>query len=285
VVAPAKKAAPAKAPIKKAAPAKKAAPVKKAVPAKAPAKPVAKPAPAKVPAKKVAAPAKAPVKPVAKPTPVPVKKAAAPVKAAAKPVPAPVKVAAPVKPVEKYVPPAKPVPKVPSPPVKPVRKAAEPIKDVKVPKISAKGSVPYQPGYVSMEKRKDIEKSTDTLIRYTDAELAEFKEVVLKKLEETKIQVAYYKDQMRHSGAMGGDFDDAKYMTMEDGTVSMERELFASSVSQKIGFIQKLEFALMRIENKTYGICRLTGMKIPKERLLVHPAATTTVAGKESESK
>jgi RNA polymerase-binding transcription factor DksA len=305
--APVKKATPAKASVKKVtAPAKKAAPVKKAAPAKAPAKPVAKSAPAKAsikkaapakpvaksvptkaPVKKAAAPAKAPAKPVAKPTAAPAKKAAASAKAPVKVVakPAPVKPAAPVKPVEKYVPPAKPVPKIPTPPVKPVRKAAEPIKDIKVPKISAKGSVPYQPGYVSMEKRKEVERSTDTLIRYTDAELAEFKEVVLKKLEETKIQVAYYKEQMRHSGAMGGDFDDAKYMTMEDGTVSMERELFASSVSQKIGFIQKLEFALMRIENKTYGICRLTGMKIPKERLLVHPAATTTVAGKESESK
>ena len=167
----------------------------------------------------------------------------------------------------------------------PVRKAAEPIKEVKVPKITAKGSVPYQPGYVSMEKRKDVEKSTDTLIRYTDTELAEFKEVVLKKLDELKNQVAYYKDQMRHTGAFGGDIDDARYMTMEDGTVSMERELLASKVSQNIGVIQKLEYALMRIENKTYGICRITGTKIPKERLMSVPHTTTTVSAKENESK
>lgn len=244
---------------KKIAP-KKAAPVKKAV------------------AAKKAAPAKA----VAKAAPV---KKAAPAKGTVKTATAPTKANEPVKPVEKYVPPVKAAPKVPTAPVKPVRKTEEPIKEIKVPKITAKGSVPYQPGYVPMEKRKEVEKSTETLIRYTDAELLEFKEVVLKKLEELKNQVAYYKDQMRHTGAFGGDIDDARYMTMEDGTVSMERELLASKVSQNIGVIQKLEFALMRIENKTYGICRVTGMKIPKERLLSVPHTTTTVEGKGSEKK
>jgi len=271
----AKKAAPAKA-VAKAAPVKKVAPAKTATKA-APAKAVAKAAPVK----KVA-PAKTATK--AAPTKVAPTKAT-PAKGTVKAATAPTKANEPVKPVEKYVPPVKAAPKVPTAPVKPVRKTEEPIKEIKVPKITAKGSVPYQPGYVPMEKRKEVEKSTETLIRYTDAELLEFKEVVLKKLEELKNQVAYYKDQMRHTGAFGGDIDDARYMTMEDGTVSMERELLASKVSQNIGVIQKLEFALMRIENKTYGICRVTGMKIPKERLLSVPHTTTTVEGKGSEKK
>jgi RNA polymerase-binding transcription factor DksA len=252
-----KKPAPKKAtPAKKAAPAKKAVPAKKVVPAK-------KAAPVKkvVPAKKVAAPAKK----------------AAPVKAAPAPVKKPV---APVKPVEKYVPPAKPAPVIPTPPVKPVRKAAEPIKDVKVPKISAKSSVPYQPGYVPMEKRKEVERSTDTLVKYSDAELAEFKDLITKKLEAAKKELVYLQGLITRKDEMGGDNDDARYMTMEDGSVSMEREQLGQMASRQITFIDHLEKALMRIENKTYGICRVTGLLIDKARLRAVPHATLSLEAK-----
>ena len=237
-----------------------------------------------VPAKKAAAPAKkaTSVKPVAKPIAAPAKKgtpAKAPAKAATKPT-APVKVVAPVKPVVKYVPPAKPVPKIPTPPVKPVRKTAEPLKDIKVPKINAKSSVPYQPGYVPMEKRKEVEKSTETLVKYSDTDLAEFKDLITRKLESAKADLAYHKSQMMHTGEFGGDFDDARYMTMEDGSVSMEREQLAQRASVLISFIDKLEKALMRIENKTYGICRVTGLLIDKDRLRIVPHATLSVEAK-----
>jgi RNA polymerase-binding transcription factor DksA len=214
-----------------------------------------------VPAKKVAAPAKK----------------AAPVKAAPAPVKKPV---APVKPVEKYVPPAKPAPVIPTPPVKPVRKAAEPIKDVKVPKISAKSSVPYQPGYVPMEKRKEVERSTDTLVKYSDAELAEFKDLITKKLEAAKKELVYLQGLITRKDEMGGDNDDARYMTMEDGSVSMEREQLGQMASRQITFIDHLEKALMRIENKTYGICRVTGLLIDKARLRAVPHATLSLEAK-----
>jgi RNA polymerase-binding transcription factor DksA len=233
-------------------PAKKAAPVKKAVPAK-------KVAPVKaVPAKK-AAPAKAPAKPVSK---------------------APVKPVVAAKPVEKYVPPAKPVPVIPTPPVKPVRKAAEPIKDIKVPKINAKSSVPYQPGYVPMEKRKEVERSTETLVKYSDAELAEFKDLISKKLEAAKKELVYLQGLITRKDEMGGDNDDARYMTMEDGSVSMEREQMGQMASRQITFIDHLEKALMRIENKTYGICRVTGRLIDKARLRAVPHATLSLEAK-----
>ena len=291
--APAKKAAPKKAaPVKKAVPAKKAAPKKaapkKAVPAKkvapkkaAPAKKVAptKAAPVKKVVPKKAAPVKKPVPvkaPLKKATPIkaPIKKAV-PVKAPAKPIVKPV-----AKPVEKYVPPAKPVPKIPTPPVKPVRKVAEPIKDIKVPKIGAKSSVPYQPGYVPMERRKEVERSTETLVKYSDAELKEFKDLISKKLDAAKKELVYLQGIITRKDELGGDNDDARYMTMEDGSVSMEREQLGQMASRQITFIDHLEKALMRIENKTYGICRVTGRLIDKARLRAVPHATLSLEAK-----
>ena len=284
---PAKKAAPTKkaVPAKKAAPAKKAVPVKKASPAKKPV-PVKKAAPAKkvVPAKK-AAPVKAPIK-KATPIKAPIKKAApakkvvVPVKKAVPVKAAPTKPVVVAKPVEKYVPPAKPVPKIPTPPVKPVRKALEPIKDVKVPKINSKSSVPYQPGYVPMEKRKEIERSTETLVKYSDAELAEFRDLISKKLEAAKKELVYLQGLITRKDELGGDNDDARYMTMEDGSISMEREQLGQMASRQLTFIDHLEKALMRIQNKTYGICRVTGRLIDKARLRAVPHATLSLEAK-----
>jgi len=265
--APAKKAAPQKAAPKKAAPVKKAAP-KKAAPKKA--VPVKKAAPVKTPIKK-ATPIKAPIKKA-----VPVKGKAKPIV----PVKAPIKAPIAAKPVEKYVPPAKPVPKIPTPPVKPVRKVAEPIKDIKVPKIGAKNSVPYQPGYVPMERRKQVERSTDTLVKYSDAELKEFKDLISNKLDAAKKELLYLQGIITRKDELGGDNDDARYMTMEDGSVSMEREQLGQMASRQITFIDHLEKALMRIENKTYGICRVTGRLIDKARLRAVPHATLSLEAK-----
>jgi len=270
--APAKKAAPQKAAPKKAAPVKKAAP-KKAAPKKAAPKkavPVKKAAPVKTPIKK-ATPIKAPIKKA-----VPVKGKAKPIV----PVKAPIKAPIAAKPVEKYVPPAKPVPKIPTPPVKPVRKVAEPIKDIKVPKIGAKSSVPYQPGYVPMERRKQVERSTDTLVKYSDAELKEFKDLISNKLDAAKKELLYLQGIITRKDELGGDNDDARYMTMEDGSVSMEREQLGQMASRQITFIDHLEKALMRIENKTYGICRVTGRLIDKARLRAVPHATLSLEAK-----
>jgi RNA polymerase-binding transcription factor DksA len=298
---PAPKKAAAKKPApKKAAPAKKPAP-KKAAPAKKPAKPAPKPAPKK------AAPAKKAVKPVAKPAPkkvTPAKKAAKPVAKPApkkavparKPVPAkkvvpakPVKAAA-VKPVAKPVPaaprpapvPVKPAAKLPpAPPVKPVKKQPEPIKEVKVPKLGTKSSVPYQPGYTQLEKRMDIARSNgEPLVKYSDADLNEFRELITKKLEAAKKELAYLQGLITRKDELGGDNDDARYMTMEDGSMSMEREQLSQMASRQITYIDHLEKAMMRIENKTYGICRVTGKLIDKARLRAVPHATLSLEAK-----
>jgi len=161
-----------------------------------------------------------------------------------------------------------------------VRKVAEPIKDIKVPKIGAKSSVPYKPGYVPMERRKEVERSTETLVKYSDAELKEFKDLISKKVEAAKKELVYLQGIITRKDELGGDNDDARYMTMEDGSVSMEREQLGQMASRQITFIDHLEKALMRIENKTYGICRVTGRLIDKARLRAVPHATLSLEAK-----
>ena len=287
-----KKPAPKKAVKAVAKPAKKVVAAKKATkpaPKKA-AKPVAKPVAKKaVPAKKAAKPAPkkaVPAKKAAKPAPkkaVPAKKPVAVKKAVAKPVPAPKKVVQPVK----HVPAVKPVskPKVevkakPAPPVKPIKKPQEPLKEVKVPKTSVKTSVAYKPQYTPLEKRTDNQRSNEPIVRYSDAELTEFRDLINKKMEAAKKELAYLQGLITRKDEMGGDESDNRYITMEDGGMSMEREQLSQMASRQIQYIDHLEKAIMRIENKTYGICRVTGKLIDKARLRAVPHATLSLEAK-----
>ena len=279
-----KKPAPKKAVKAVAKPAKKVAAAKKATkpaPKKA-AKPTAKKV---VPAKKAAKPApKKAAKPTAKKA-APVKKAAKPVpvkKAVVKPAPAPKK-AAPVK----HVPAAKPVskPKVEvklksAPPAKPIKKQPEPLKEVKVPKTSVKTSVAYKPQYTPLEKRTDNQRSNEPIVRYSDTELSEFRDLINKKMESAKKELAYLQGLITRKDEMGGDESDNRYITMEDGGMSMEREQLSQMASRQIQYIDHLEKAIMRIENKTYGICRVTGKLIDKARLRAVPHATLSLEAK-----
>ncbi|GGH76571.1 RNA polymerase-binding transcription factor DksA [Filimonas zeae] len=295
VAAPAKKASkPAAKPAPKAAPAPAASKVK------AVAKPAAKPATkvAAKPADKKTAVAEKVVaakKVVVKPTPeVPVKsvKTATPsVKAAAtvkKEVSKPV-VAAPV-PVATPAPaPAPPKPKAadvkvevkpPAPIPRPAPKKLEPLKEVKVPKISVKTSVPYQPEYRPLEQRDNNFKSNEPLVRYSDSDLKEFRDLINKKLDAAKQELAYLQGLITRKDEMGGDETENRYMTMEDGSMSMEREQLSQMASRQITYIDHLEKALIRIENKTYGICRVTGKLIDKARLRAVPHATLSLEAK-----
>ena len=274
----AKKAAPAKKIAKPAAKAvsKKAAP-KKAVKA---AKPVAKPVAKAAAPKKAAKAAKPAPKPVVKPAPKAVAKPTVKTTAKTEPVATkPVakkeeKKQAETKPVVAEVKQA-PVVKPASKPVKP-----EPVKEVKVPKTSVKTSVPYEPGYTPLEKRKDSPKTNEPLVRYSDNELAEFRDLINKKLEAAKKELAYLQGLITRKDDMGGDETDNRYMTMEDGSMSMEREQLSQMASRQITYIDHLEKALIRIENKTYGICRVTGKLIDKARLRAVPHATLSLEAK-----
>ncbi len=282
---PVKKAAPAKVTPAKAAPVKattvKAAPVKAAPVKAAPAKKVEPVAKHKVAAKPAANP---PVKPAVKPVSNPISKT--PVKPLAKSTthtaikPATVVAPAPAPaPVLKAKAPA--VKAAPQPSAKPVKKVPEPIKDIKIPKTNVKSSVPYKPHYTPLEKREELKTGLNqTLVKYSDQDLTDFRELISKKLEAAKKELAYLQGLITRKDEMGGDNDDARYMTMEDGSMSMEREQLSQMASRQITYIDHLEKAIMRIENKTYGICRVTGKLIDKARLRAVPHATLSLEAK-----
>lgn len=269
--APAKKVAkPAKKvvkPVKKAAkPAKKAAPAKKPVAKKpAPKKPVAKAAP-----KKAVKPAK------------PVKKAAPAPKKSVKP--APKKAVAPNKPMPKKKEVSKPVAKVLPVKVSVPQRAKDikiiPAKPVVLPKINTKTSRKYQPDFTKSVLDQPKNDPGAPIVRYSDSDLQEFRDLIQRKLESAKKELTYLQGLITRKDEMGGDNDDARYMTMEDGSMSMEREQLSQMASRQITFIDHLEKALMRIENKTYGICRVTGRLIDKARLRAVPHATLSIEAK-----
>ena len=272
--------------IKKPAPKKVVKPVAKKVK-----KPVAKKISKPVVKKAVKSVAKKPLKSVSKvtkskPLSKPLAKPVA--KVVTKPSSLPVPVAA--KPVEKFVA-KKPGAFDPKslvsikPPIKQVLKK-EPPKPSKVvmPKITTKGSVRYEPDFTkSVLDKHAIEHSGPTQ-RYSDNDLNEFRDIIQKKLDAAKKELAYLQGLITRKDE-GGDMDEGRYMTMEDGSVSMEREQLSQMASRQITFIDHLEKAMMRIENKTYGICRVTGRLIDKARLRAVPHATLSIEAKQMMSK
>ncbi len=204
-----------------------------------------------------------------------VKKVVPPTKSVAKVVEKPI-IATPVKKMAKSK-----TPEVPSTPAKPVKKALEPIKDVKVGKINTKTSVPYNPVYTPMEKRTNTaaQSSGTPLVKYSDTDLNEFRELINKKMDTAKKELAYLQGLITRKDEGGGN-DEARYMTMEDGSMSMEREQLSQMAGRQITYIDHLEKAIMRIENKTYGVCRVTGKLIDKARLRAVPHATLSLEAK-----
>lgn len=258
-----KPAKPAKPSAPKAAPAKKAVAKKVAKKAPVKAKPVPKKAAVKKaePIKKVAIPAKKPLAPVKKPVTATV---------APKPLPKKEENHQPI--ANKFV------------QIKKAIKAQEVKKIVKtpvvLPKINATAARKYEPEFTKSVLDQPLHDPGAPSQRYSDGELAEFKELILRKLEAAKKELAYLQGLITRKDEMGGDESENRYMTMEDGSVSMEREQLSQMASRQITFIDHLEKALMRIENKTYGICRVTGKLIDKARLRAVPHATLSIEAK-----
>jgi len=292
---PAPKKATAKKPVKKAAPVKKQA---KPAPKKA-AKPAAKKPAAKV-SKPVAKAKPAAKKPVAKPQ---VKVVAKAQPAAKKPAPKPAKpvqkttIKTPVavqKPVQQPMTKKteeKPVKKeaVAKAPAKPAQKPMAtntkdikviPAKPVVIPKLNTKTARKYQPDFTKSVLDQPKNDPGAPIVRYSDAELKEFRDLINRKLDAAKKELNYLQGLITRKDEMGGDESDNRYMTMEDGSLSMEREQLSQMASRQITFIDHLEKALMRIENKTYGICRITGKLIDKARLRAVPHATLSIEAK-----
>jgi RNA polymerase-binding transcription factor DksA len=116
--------------------------------------------------------------------------------------------------------------------------------------------------------------------RYSDEELAEFKVLIQEKLDKANKEYAELRAALRFGD--NSDRDTAPtFKNMEDGAETLNREELGLQASRLEKFIKGLQGALVRIENKTYGICRATGKLIPKERLRAVPHATLSVEAKE----
>ena len=249
----AKKAAPA--PAKKAAPAK-AAPAKKAVAKKAEA-PAKKEAPKAAPAKKAAA-----SKALAA-------KSAAIVKKAAAPAPAP---------TEKPKPTRRNAREEGKQQVIVAHRKLE--NKSKNTESEGKTMINYQPDFTRSILDAPIEQQ-GPVYRYSDEELNEFRVLITGRLEAARKELGYLQGLITRKDEAGTEDTENRYMNMEDGSGAMEREQLAQLASRQIQFINHLEKAMVRIENKTYGICRVTGKLIDKARLRAVPHATLSIEAKK----
>jgi len=122
--------------------------------------------------------------------------------------------------------------------------------------------------------------------RYSDEELAEFKEIILDMLEKAKTEYNTLRKAVMRSSSNDIEDTSPSFKTVEDdGANQLSKEEASQLAQRQYKFIENLEAALVRIENKTYGICRMTGKLIPKERLRLVPHATLTVEAKEMLAK
>jgi RNA polymerase-binding transcription factor DksA len=118
--------------------------------------------------------------------------------------------------------------------------------------------------------------------RYSDEDLAEFKEIIINRLEKARKELGYLQGLITRRDEEGTDDTENRFMNMEDGSGAMEREQISQLASRQIQFINNLEKAMVRIENKTYGICRETGKLIDKNRLRKVPHATLSIEAKNA---
>lgn len=149
-----------------------------------------------------------------------------------------------------------------------------------MPKTNTDKARKYNPSFTKSILDQPEEANSGPALRYSDSELVEFKELITRKLDAAKKELSYLQGLITRKDQMGGDDSDNRYMTMEDGSLSMEREQLSQMASRQITFIDHLEKALMRIENKTYGVCRVTGKLIDKARLRAVPHATLSIEAK-----
>ena len=261
-------------PVKKNVLAKKAAPAKKVIVVKKEVKPIPKQVKASV--KQV----KAPVKQVKPPVKKIIKKSVAIKTALVKAVQTAIKPMAKKEEIKKTVAEKATAPSKPALDVKAKDIKVPAPKPVVIPKIATKTVRKYQPDFTKSVLDKTERDPGAPTQRYSDSELIEFKELIQRKLEAAKKELSYLHGLITRKDEMGGDEGDNRYMTMEDGSLSMEREQLSQMASRQITFIDHLEKAIMRIENKTYGICRVTGKLIDKARLRAVPHATLSIEAK-----
>ena len=122
--------------------------------------------------------------------------------------------------------------------------------------------------------------ATEVKERYSDAELAEFKALIKGKIAKAQEQLEIYQNAYKNDGNNGTDDTSPTFKAFEEGSETMSKEANSQLAIRQEKFIRDLKNALNRIENKTYGICRVTGKLIAKERLKLVPNATLSIEAK-----
>ena len=122
--------------------------------------------------------------------------------------------------------------------------------------------------------------SKEVQTRYSDKELAEFKEIIEKKIEQAESDLQSIRESFINNLDNGTDDTSPTFKAFEEGSETMSKEQNAQLAARQEKFIRDLNNALIRIENKTYGICRVTGKLIGKERLKLVPHATLSIEAK-----
>jgi RNA polymerase-binding transcription factor DksA len=177
---------------------------------------------------------------------------------------------------------AKPAAKAPAKPAaKPVEKSAA------KPAATAKpvANVKAAPSRIAAPVAKKANVVEDNRSRYSDAELKEFKTLIHKKLDEATRDYELLKNTLSHKDDHGTDDTSPTFKLLEDGSDVLSKEETAHLAARQEKYIQNLKNALIRIENKTYGICRVTGKLIPKERLRSVPHATLSIDAKLGQNR
>ena len=126
--------------------------------------------------------------------------------------------------------------------------------------------------------------NTPDKVRYSDEELAEFKELILERLARAQKDLEMLNDNIS-GGENNADDTAPTFKLLEEGSNVLSKEENSQLAARQYKYIQNLENALIRIENKTYGVCRVTGKLIPKERLRAVPHATLSVEAKMGQKK
>jgi DnaK suppressor protein len=141
--------------------------------------------------------------------------------------------------------------------------------------------VPNRPVAVPVVKKQVSTLESADKLRYNDDELEEFRDIINKKLDEARRDYDLLKQTLANTDNNGTDDTSPSFKMIEDGSETLSREETAQLAGRQEKFIKHLEDALLRIRNKTYGICRVTGRLISKERLRLVPHATLSIEAKQ----
>ncbi|GAB1308174.1 molecular chaperone DnaK [Urechidicola sp. KH5] len=128
---------------------------------------------------------------------------------------------------------------------------------------------------------KKFKEMTTNPQKYSDKDLAEFKEIILKKIERAQEDLDLLRGAFKNDRSNGTEDTSPTFKAFEEGSETMSKEANVQLAIRQEKFIRDLKNALLRIENKTYGICRVTGNLIQKERLKLVPHATLSIEAKK----